>query len=192
MKKDWAEQAILSMEVPSGGERVESFNADNCVTDKTKLIIVGTITPSDGTKRGYFYTAPRNRIYGYIDEALGTHLKEKKDKLGESSSDKKASIVDDIKEELIAHQVAFLDVMKYVVRSKNSSADKEISAYCLDCGAFDCVPTSAMVICNSKLAEKCYTKIREKVCKEVKYQYLSQRCDKKEKWIKAIREALEL
>ena len=180
------------MEVPSGSERVESFNADNCVTDKTKLIIVGTITPSDGTKRGYFYTAPRNRIYGYIDAALNTCLKEKKDKLSESSSDKKAFIVDDIKEELIAHKIAFLDVMKYVIRPKNSSADKEIIAYSLDCGAFDCVPTSATIICNSILTEKCYMEICTAIGKKENHLYLSQRRSPKEDWIKAIRGALGL
>lgn len=185
------EQEILSMEVPGDSERVENFNSDNCVTNKTKLIIVGTITPSDGTKRGYFYTAPRNHIYGYIDAALNTRLKEKKDKLGESSSDKRASIVDDIKEELIAHKIAFLDVMKYVIRIENNSEDKKISAYCLDYAAFGCIPTSATVICNSRLAEKCYKRIREKICKEVRYRYLSQRCGKKETWINAIRGVLE-
>ena len=57
-------------------EIVESCNKNNCLNTKTKLVIVGTITPPDGA--GYFYTAPRNKIYGYIDYAINTNLKELK------------------------------------------------------------------------------------------------------------------
>lgn len=62
-------------------EEVISFNSENCMTENTEVIIVGTITPSEGMKNGYFYTAPRDRIYGYIDAARGTGLLEKKRKL---------------------------------------------------------------------------------------------------------------
>ena len=62
-------------------EEVISFNSENCMTENTEVIIVGTITPLEGMKNGYFYTAPLDRIYGYIDAARGTGLLEKKRKL---------------------------------------------------------------------------------------------------------------
>ncbi len=43
-------------------EFVENFNKYSCVTPKTRLIIVGTITPPDGMNNGYFYTAPHNSV----------------------------------------------------------------------------------------------------------------------------------
>lgn len=57
----------------------ESHNVNNCLTNDTKLVIIGTITPKNFD---YFYCAPRNKIYGYIDEATGkTHLKDLKNQL---------------------------------------------------------------------------------------------------------------
>lgn len=66
-------------------ECVSSFNSQHCVMAETKIIIVGTITPPKGTNCGYFYIAPRNNIYGYIDAARGTNLKELKNKLNGSN-----------------------------------------------------------------------------------------------------------
>ena len=84
---------------------VESMNCKNCVTKDTKLIIVGTITPPDGQNRGYFYTAPRNRLYGYLDEALGTKFKLKKLALYGASDADKQKIIEEIKQELVANIV---------------------------------------------------------------------------------------
>ena len=88
-----------------GYEIVESCNHNNCVTKNTKLIIVGTLTPPEGA--GYFYTAPRNKIYGYIDQALGdTNLKEKKKQLLQNPNNEK--IIEEIKQQLIKKQIALM------------------------------------------------------------------------------------
>lgn len=101
-------------------ECVSSFNSQHCVTDDTKIIIVGTITPPQGTNNGYFYTAPRNNIYGYIDEARGTNLKELKNKLngGNLTNLQKTQIVNEIKDVLREQQIAFLDIMDKAIRKK--------------------------------------------------------------------------
>jgi len=85
-------------------EVVESCNKHNCVTPNTKLVIVGTITPPEGA--GYFYTAPRNKIYGYLDQAFGdTNLKEKKKMLLQNPHNKQ--IIQEIKNVLINKKIAF-------------------------------------------------------------------------------------
>lgn len=180
---------------------VSSMNAENCVTNDTKLIIVGTITPPNGQNNGYFYTAPRNKLYGYLDEALGTKLKSKKIALYGASNKDKQKIIEEIKQELIAHKVAFLDVIKKAIRKngkEDSCYDNDIECYCLDCESFQNIPVKTYFICNSLMAHECF----EKLCPEI-YQkentsesrstYLPQRGkgSSKEKWLDKIRNILK-
>ncbi len=44
-----------------------SFNGETTLDSNTKLVIVGTLTPPT---TNYFYCAPRNKIYGFIDKAF--------------------------------------------------------------------------------------------------------------------------
>lgn len=125
-------------------DSAEGFNKKHCITPETRLVIVGTITPTAGTTNGYFYTAPRNRIYGYIDQAIETNLKERKREL--QSAENKGEIVEDIIKVLKENKIAFLDVMKYVIRSKGSSSDDDIIYYCLDVDSFKKIPDSACVL----------------------------------------------
>ena len=82
-------------------EQVTSFNSQNCITEDTEIVIVGTITPTEGMKNGYFYTAPQNRIYGYIDVARGTSLvKKKTDLMKEPLCEKRKQIISEVKNEL--------------------------------------------------------------------------------------------
>lgn len=181
MTKLLTDESILSMEIPKGYELASNFNSETCVNKDTKIIIVGTITQPDGVKNGYFYTAPYNKIYGYIDAALNTHLKEKKEKLM-SGAENKEAIIQEIKNELITHNIAFLDIMKHVIRKVGSSADNDIKYYSLDKEAFVNIPSDATIICNSRLAEEGFKDISEK-----KYIFISQRRGLKEDWIKAIK-----
>lgn len=166
-------------------ERVSSFNSQHCVTDNTKTIIVGTITPPKGTNNGYFYTAPRNNIYGYIDAARGTNLKELKNKLngGNLTNLQKAQIVDEIKDVLRKQRIAFLDIMDKAVRKQNSHKDSDIAAYTLDKSTFQNIPQGAKIICNSRLAEAGFKQIQKDLGCNLSYKYLSQRSGKKMEWI---------
>ena len=144
-------------------EQVTSFNSQNCMTEDTEIIIVGTITPTEGMKNGY-YTASRNRIYGYIDAARGTSLvKKKTDLMQESLSEKRKQIISEVKNELKEQKIAFLDVMGSAIRCKGSHADSDIKCYTLDYPVFSTVPKNVKkVICNSRLAENCYNTIKLK------------------------------
>ena len=112
------------VDILSSNATAKSFNVENCVDENTEIIIVGTITPPAGVTGGYFYTAPRNRIYGYIDEAKGkTNLKELKNSIPID--------IKKIKKELKKVKIAFLDVMDEVVRP-NSYLDEDIVEFTLD------------------------------------------------------------
>lgn len=141
-------------------ELVKSLNGEHCVTDKTQIIIVGTITPPKAC--GYFYTSPYNCVYGYIDEVRGANLKVLKKKLKTDASSK-SEIIKTLQQE----KIAFLDIMKRVIRKKDSSADDDIKNFSLDYDVFEKVFTNLLknenvkIICNSRLAEAGYNKIKE-------------------------------
>lgn len=171
-------------------EEVTSLNCQNCMTEDTEIIIVGTITPTEGMRNGYFYTASRNRIYGYIDAARGTELVEKKRKLTDIrlSRLQKEQIISEVKNELKEQKIAFLDVMGSAIRCKGSHADSDIKCYTLDYPVFSTVPKNVKkVICNSRLAENCYNTIRTKIINLPVATYLSQRSGTKESWIKELK-----
>lgn len=164
----------------------QSHNKHNCVCSETKLIIVGTITPPGNQ---YFYCSKRNRIYGYIDDAKFTCLKLFKNEIYDSKRDKQ-DIVFDIIKELKKNNIAFLDVMKYVIRKDAASPyDNDILYYCLDFDTFDNIPQKAMIICNSKLAFDGYLKIEKQKALVNKKIILSQRFAKKSEWVRAIQDA---
>ena len=168
-------------------EKVNSFNGINYILPDTEIIIVGTITPSGGN--GYFYTAPRNKIYGYIDAARGTKLKEKKEALQKTTNEKQRQlIIDDIKRELNDQKIAFLDVIDEAIRLKGSYADTAIKHYTLDYASFSNIPQSVRkVICNSRLTENCYNKIRAEITNLTAAIYLSQRSGKKGRWVSGLK-----
>ena len=169
-------------------EKVNSFNGVTCISPNTEIIIVGTITPSGGN--GYFYTAPYNRIYGYIDAARGANLKEKKEKLRKATNAKeRQQIIDEIKTELKNQKVAFLDVIGEAIRLKGSYADSDIKCYTLDYSAFSTIPQNVKkVICNSRLAKNCYDTIN-KILNLPNAIYLSQRpkYGSKDRWIDVLK-----
>lgn len=171
-----------------GFECVESCNQKNCVTEQTKLIIVGTITPPEGA--GYFYTAPRNKIYGYIDQALdNTNLKGLKKELLNSPNN--VDIINKIKDTLIENKIAFLDVIKFAIRREDSPYDNDIKYYTIDKNCF-AKNKNAVYICNSKLAQKCFLEICEELGVKLNCIYLSQRKDTKELWLTTIRTILNI
>ena len=181
-------------------EDVESFNQETTLDDDTKLLIVGTLTPPEG-KDKYFYSSEDNKIYGYIDEALSLcndySLKNLRDSFYHDGSNKDA-----IKEEIMNHlkenNIAFLDVIKYAKRKKDSPGDKDIIVAELDYGAFKDLKNVKTIIVNSRAAENAFDKIIEKnKSKGIEYRpftkkLIPQRGNgfSKRKWVEAIREGL--
>ena len=174
------------------------FNKETTLSDETKLVIVGTLTPPD---TAYFYCSYLNRIYGYIDEALKA-LKKEEDSLKELKTGlskyvgkrktiyllPKAQIeknVIKIKRILSKNHIAFLDVMEKAIRVRVSPYDDDIRHYVLAQNDFHNIPTNATVIANSKLAYECAKRLNVN-----NLNYLSQRCGKKEDWIEMIKTAL--
>lgn len=175
-----------NVSLEEGLEIVESCNKNNCVTNDTKLIIVGTITPPEGA--GYFYTAPRNKIYGYIDQALKTtSLKDKKKEL--LKMPKSEEIIESIKTELKKNNIAFLDIIKYAIRKKDSPYDADIKYYTLDVESFKNIK-NAKFICNSIFARDSFIEICKQLNINPNFVYLSQRMDTKKLWLETINKLL--
>ena len=175
------------MHIHCPSEFVESCNYNHCVTSQTKIVIVGTITPPAGA--GYFYSSLRNKIYGYLDECfLNTNLKELKKRL-HSEPEKQNRIIEEIKKQLISKNIAFLDVIKFAIRKKGSSADNDIKFCSLDENVFKINP-NAIYICNSRLAEDCFKEICNRLNINLKYIYLSQRSSLKIDWLNIIKDIL--
>lgn len=189
LNKEIAEKEYESVVVENGFEKKSSMNKHKLINDKTKLLIVGTITPPDGT--GFFYTSKHNRLYGYIDDSLNTSLKNKKNKLRECNSDgERANIVEQMKKELNEVGISFIDVAKYVIRKEGSSNDSDIKYIVFDYHSFDNISKVQHVICNSKDAKECFNAITDN---RYESDYLPQRCGrgtigKKEEWIRKLRE----
>lgn len=162
MKRLLSSKEVKSLQISNGFELVESYNKENCVTAKTKIIIVGTITPPKASV--YFYTSPYNCIYGYIDNVRGTNLKDLK-KASKKDTGVKGQIVDLLQKE----GIAFLDIMKDAVRKDGSSSDDDIKNFSLDFDIFETVfaktlkSSAVKVICNSRLAEQGYNKIKDEL-----------------------------
>ena len=162
-------------------ELANNFNSQHCLTQETKLVIIGTITPPAGS--GYFYTSPANKIYGYIDDFFNQKtLKTLKKQLFDKNYNKNETIFA-LKQELISKNIAFLDIMKNAIRKNDSPYDNDILCYSLDIEGFSCIPKNAFVICNSRLAEQGYNQICEILKIQPKYKYLSQRGSTKKEWL---------
>lgn len=79
----------------------------------------------------------------------------------------KQIVIETIKEILIENNIAFLDVIDEAIRKKNSADDNDILYCTLDYtsfkNAFKLLDPHAMIICNSKTAEKLYKKIVKEI-----------------------------
>jgi G:T/U-mismatch repair DNA glycosylase len=189
-------------------EDVESFNRETTLNDETKLLIVGTLTPPDGSGK-YFYSTTLNSIYGLIDEALNNGEKletlkgqfkdynDSRSNKDEVDSNNKV-VRDKIKEYLKDNKIAFLDVIKYAKRNKRSPDDKKIIVAELDYGAFEDLINIKRIIANSKDAKKYLEKILDKVPNGLIYKdriiYLPQKRKgfRREDWVEEIRNTLDI
>ncbi|HAS55721.1 MAG TPA: hypothetical protein DEF61_00450 [Firmicutes bacterium] len=176
-----------------------SFNKNSTISKNTKLVIVGTLTPPD---TAYFYCSFYNRIYGYIDEAINNlgrnnaiTLKElkiglakvhnKRTNINLCEKNKVEKKVNLIKEILSKNKIAFLDVMDKAIRRKKTPYDHDIEFYKLAKNDLRKISPSMTTIANSKLAKECLDSIG------IKSTLLSQRADKKSKWIEMIEKTIK-
>ncbi len=109
----------------------KSFNKESTISEDTKFLIVGTLTSVGGRgpdNNGYFYCAKENKMYEFIDKALGTNLREEKMKFIEDWNQK---FKENIKSELKSKKIAFLDVADEAYVKKGSSRDDDIECYTL-------------------------------------------------------------
>lgn len=113
---------------------------------KAKIIIVGSITPWNG--KGWFYTAPRTKMYKILDQVIPNanfdYLK---------SNEK----INELKEALKKEGIYFIDVFKKVIRQKNTASDKAIMFGTLNDDAFTSFinglnNNKILVVANSKLS----------------------------------------
>ena len=205
--REKTDEELLEMAERSKRKVAESFNGKGVVNTETKLIIVGTITPKTAN---HFYCSSYNRIYGLIDEAISEidpneniQLKELKKGLSkprwnakdktELSGKELDNRINQINSFLLKHQIAFLDVIKHVIRKEGkecSPSDDDIEFYSLDYDAFKNIENPT-IIANSQFANECLLDILDKNHSNASPILLSQRIGSRDKWVTAIKQALK-
>ena len=111
-----------------------------------KIIIVGSITPWNG--KGWFYTAPRTKLYKILDQVIPNA---NFDFLKDSGS------INELKEALRKEGIYFIDEFKKVIRQKKTASDKAIMFGTLNDEAFTSFinglnNNKILVVANSKLS----------------------------------------
>lgn len=174
----------------NGFEIGSSHNNETVFNEKTTILIVGTITPANSA---YFYCSPYNRMYFYLDSALGTGLKENKPKKDDSDKLKKED-VENIKRILRENNIAFLDVFSKVERKKDSPKDTDIVKAELAYNAFkkcDIERDTLHIIANSRLAWAELNVIFEENKINKKVYYLRQSRIKTNSWVETFKEIVK-
>ena len=121
------------------------------ISNKTKLIIVGTYIPKELL---FFYTGKTSFIYSAIDSMFDTHMNERKAQLyKEANLEKKKEIIEEISNQLSETPIAFLDLSLFVLIKKGSKSDKDIKGFVLDNESFKKIDKSIKVIAVSELAK---------------------------------------
>ncbi len=137
-------------------EFARSLNKETKISNTTKVIIVGTITPHRG--KGYFYTA-NNRMYEKILDRYFNKSSFEKIRQAIINTDNKIERKNNIskmKKELNKKGIAFLDVIKSAIRIKENASDKAIVLCSIDDMAFQKIKQhpNIEIICTSQLAQK--------------------------------------
>ena len=146
---------------PEGCEWVKSFNKETTLNEETEYLIVGTLTPPDGRGEcvngvfpGYFYCSVSNDMYSFLDASFPDRevkLVDLKEEFRNSGWDN--SVKEEIKEELKARHIAFLDVVDKAYAKIGSSRYDDIDSYLLDKKSFKDLPSNLKVVANSNNAK---------------------------------------
>lgn len=111
-----------------------------CWSNKSKYLMLGSITAVDGMRKGFYYASERNQLWALMDYCLGTNeFVELKTRLknnylsfvaGELSEqqfcENKKLNQDDFRNTLDKYNFAFCDVFKSCWFNNNSSLDQDI------------------------------------------------------------------
>lgn len=158
--KNYNKSKVQQQPIPQNFELCSSFNAKNAITSKTKVIIVGTLTPPAGRKNGYFYSAPKNCVYKLLDNFFkiknnNTNFVQYKENLINAINAQKGIYIKQIKNELKNNSIAFLDIIDTAIASTTSYKDDEIAIFNLDYNSFKNVlnrQQDIVFLCTSKKA----------------------------------------
>lgn len=175
MSKFTAKKRLLSKKIktpfdPSKYEHCKSFNElsmDLIRKNDIRYLIVGTLTPPEGRKNGYFYTASKNKMFRYIDLSFNDGLYLEKQK-------KNPKEIENI---LCERKIAFFDVVDEAIVLKESSRDDDILSYTLDYARFKeivCKNQKIKIAVNSRNAEAGFKQICNELKKDVKYEFIPQ------------------
>lgn len=178
MSKFTAKKRLLSKKLvtaydSSKYEYCKSFNElsmDLIRNNDIRYLIVGTLTPPEGRKNGYFYTASKNKMFRYIDLSFnddddGLCLEQQKNN------------PEKIKNILCNRHVAFFDVVNEAIVLKGSSRDDDILSYTLDYDRFEEILSKNQEIkiaVNSRNAETGFKQICNELKKDIKYELIPQ------------------
>lgn len=129
--------------IPAGYEQTKSFNGlipKQLIRD-SKYIIVGTLTPPKGRNAGFFYSAPKNHMFEFIDNAFKSRdpysLVDLKNALNNPNRARsKQDIINDIMYVMRVREICFIDVVDEAIASSSKYQDEYISRYSLDSNSF--------------------------------------------------------
>ena len=127
--------------IPAGYEQTKSFNhlIQHLIED-SKYIIVGTLTPPKGRNAGFFYSAPNNHMFEFIDNAFKSRdpysLVDLKNELNNPNRTRPKQVVNDIMDVMIKRKICFIDVVDIAIASSSKYQDEYISRYSLDYKSF--------------------------------------------------------
>lgn len=161
---------LTSIKTEGKGGTFKSFNCDyHLINEKTKVVIVGTITSPQGrgTNKDFYYMSPYNPMYRIID----TYFKS----IGKESNfviNKKAGNISALIDELKEKGIAFLDVIESCSNPKNSSLDDDLEDIKLDYEAFKGINENIVMLVNSKNAYNALLKIADHNHLKNKIQYV--------------------
>ena len=146
-------------------EKVCSLNKtcfDKKLIQNANIVIVGTLTPSNGMGFGYYYTSERNKVYKLLDYCFDTETNGLSDLKKELKQNPQSDLVlQKIKDFLFVHKIVFVDVIDVAIRKIGSALDDDIAWYTLDHKTFKHCNNSQKFVCTSKNAMMCLQKIRK-------------------------------
>lgn len=146
--------------IPVGYEQTRSFNhlIQDLIGD-SKYIIVGTLTPPKGRNAGFFYSAPNNHMFEFIDNAFKSRdpysLVTLKNQLNDPNCTRpKQDVINDIMDVMRKRKICFIDVVDQAIASDSKYQDEYISRYSLDLDSFKNISNSNIkIVANSNNAK---------------------------------------
>ena len=169
-KKRLLSKKLVTAYDPEKYEYCESFNKLSMKlirNNDIRYLIVGTLTPPEGRKNGYFYTASKNKMFRYIDLSFSDGMDLEKQKLN----------TEKIEAILCKRHVAFIDVVNEAIVLKGSSRDDDILSYTLDYDRFKEIFSNnpnIKIAVNSKNAEAGFKQICNELKIHIKYEFIPQ------------------